>query len=105
MNQRLREHILIRDNRTCQLCNEEKENLDVHHIIPKKQQGRDDFNNLITLCHPCHMKLEFRKPPKQTKTIISLSLDDEVIDKLDELRGLVAFSTYLNDLLKEKLLK
>jgi len=40
-----------------------------------------------------------------TKVIVSVSLDEEVTDKLDELRGLVAFSTYLNDLLKEKLLK
>lgn len=29
---------------------------EVHHIIPVSQGGEDNPNNLITLCHSCHLK-------------------------------------------------
>lgn len=57
-----------RDNNTCRLCginNEEYgRNLDIHHIIPFRLFGRDNYleanrlSNLITLCRACHMGVE-----------------------------------------------
>ena len=44
--------ILIRDNYTCSKCGG-KELLDVHH---KDGTGRNDPDNLVTLCHKCHQE-------------------------------------------------
>ena len=32
-------------------------NIEQHHIIPLEAGGTDDYYNLISLCHDCHMKL------------------------------------------------
>ncbi|MHB1811673.1 MAG: HNH endonuclease [Thermoplasmataceae archaeon] len=62
--------VLLRDNYTCRICEKssftsvgsatefEQVHLDVqvHHIIPRKDGGRDNFKNLITLCESCHHK-------------------------------------------------
>ena len=62
---------LARDNNTCQLCGEKKEEdyrLNVHHIIPFREFVRKtrktDYNkanelrNLICLCSSCHGKAD-----------------------------------------------
>jgi len=56
-NEELKEQIRKRDNYTCQICGKEQEKikLDVHHIDFNKQNN--DKNNLISLCHSCHSKL------------------------------------------------
>ncbi len=30
---------------------------EVHHIKPKSEGGSDDVENLMSLCHSCHMKI------------------------------------------------
>lgn len=30
---------------------------EVHHIKPKSEGGSDGFENLMSLCHSCHMKI------------------------------------------------
>jgi hypothetical protein len=52
----LRRSIRERDRYTCQLCGDLQSDkaFDVHHIDYNKQNC--DPNNLVTLCHPCHMK-------------------------------------------------
>ena len=40
----------------CATCGSKKE-IEQHHIIPLKAGGTDDYFNLISLCHDCHMKL------------------------------------------------
>lgn len=54
-----------RDNHTCQGCGKRQRSpqLDVHHIQPRREFGRDkkaadSIDNLITLCKPCHGKWE-----------------------------------------------
>ncbi len=39
----------------CQLCNENKEQLDVHHR-DYINRGCETFNDVIVLCDPCHKK-------------------------------------------------
>lgn len=62
--------VLIRDSYSCRVCGRSdftnfstadqysKVHLavQVHHIVPKKNGGKDTFRNLITLCEECHRK-------------------------------------------------
>ena len=59
----IRTIILRRDNNRCRMNHKESEmvknnwenlGVDVHHIIPRKDGGTNNFKNLITLCKPCH---------------------------------------------------
>lgn len=55
--------VLNRDNYTCQYCKgrHKDSKLEVHHIIPRSQNGSDEESNLITLCHTCHKDLHSGK--------------------------------------------
>jgi len=57
----LRQSIRERDNYVCQVCNQKQGDkvFDVHHIDYDKRNCNPI--NLITLCHPCHMKTNFNK--------------------------------------------
>lgn len=53
----LRKKVLERDNFTCQKCkiqDKTAKSLEVHHLIPITFDGKDEINNLITLCSDCH---------------------------------------------------
>jgi len=64
-----------RDNYTCQHCGKTKKqigkNPDVHHIVPFSHYGLDQaelanrLENLVCLCHDCHMKAEHNLIPIQ----------------------------------------
>lgn len=56
--------ILKRDGGKCFVCNGTN-NLEIHHIIFKKEGGLDDFYNLVTICRKCHRK-NHRKIYKHT---------------------------------------
>ena len=47
-----------RDNYRCQLCGKGGGMLNAHHIIPWRVEHNDKMSNLITLCIPCHSKVE-----------------------------------------------
>ena len=56
-NQTLRRKTMQKDNFTCQKCkiqDKTKKTLEVHHILPLYENGKDELNNLITLCNDCH---------------------------------------------------
>jgi len=99
---KLREQILERDNHTCQTCNSEFKKLEVHHIIPKRKQGLDSVNNLVTVCLECHDMIElFRQSSKNKWVNIKLiTLREETYKRLDSIgeKG----DTY-NDLVKKLL--
>ena len=62
--------VLARDDYSCRICGKSSLSqvdnatvfrkihfeLEVHHIIPRKDGGSDSFANLITLCEECHKK-------------------------------------------------
>lgn len=58
----LREKVLLRDNKTCQLCL--KPGNIVHHIISTRYGVLNNINNLMTVCERCHRKFEFGKNTK-----------------------------------------
>ena len=57
----LRNYIRERDLYTCQMCGkkQKKKAFDVHHIDYDKDNC--DPNNLVTLCHTCHMKTNLNR--------------------------------------------
>lgn len=46
--------ILKRMNVGCSICGWNESTCDIHHIIPKKEGGSDNFDNLIVVCPNCH---------------------------------------------------
>ena len=68
-NQTLRKKAFERDNFTCQKCKLEDKTgklLEAHHINLLVLEGKDEVENLITLCKDCHhfapnSKKEFEK--------------------------------------------
>jgi hypothetical protein len=52
-----------RDGYRCTSCGA-TEALNVHHIIPRREGGTDDLDNLIVLCRKCHSKTpSYGRPP------------------------------------------
>lgn len=56
-----RERVLLRDDYTCINCGEKggldgEANLEIHHVVPRREGGVHDISNLTTLCHSCHLK-------------------------------------------------
>lgn len=45
--------VYIRDSWKCRHCND-RNALHPHHLIYKSHGGKDDLDNLITLCAQCH---------------------------------------------------
>jgi hypothetical protein len=56
---RIRNYILKRDKNKCRICNNYIGVLDVHHIDYNKQNNK--INNLITLCHACHSRTNYKR--------------------------------------------
>ncbi len=56
-----RNAILRRDKLQCQRCKKKRDrnDLEVHHIIPRSRGGTNDHKNLITLCKWCHDREEW----------------------------------------------
>lgn len=50
----IRQEVLLRDQRHCQVCGKEHSG-QVHHVIPRSKGGTNDLSNLMTLCGRCHM--------------------------------------------------
>lgn len=65
-----KEDILVASARHCCVCHRYKGvKIEIHHIKPKEQGGKDTFENAIPLCFDCHSDAGhyFSKHPKGTK--------------------------------------
>lgn len=52
---KIKEQILVASARHCCVCRKSTGfNIEVHHIIPQEQGGKDTFDNAIALCFNCH---------------------------------------------------
>ena len=53
---RTRENILRRDKFKCVECGKpcDRDEADIHHLLPHSADGSDEPSNLITLCDGCH---------------------------------------------------
>jgi 5-methylcytosine-specific restriction endonuclease McrA len=53
---RLQRQVLARDGWRCQSCGSMQQ-LQVHHLRFRSRAGKDEEQNLITLCAECHARL------------------------------------------------
>ena len=65
---RLQAEVLDRDDHACQSCWRHSE-APPHHIIFKSEGGRDEADNMITLCETCHYKIHHIQAAKVLATI------------------------------------
>ena len=73
----LKAHGLDQDSYiTCQVCNAQAS--DIHHVVYKSQQGKDNAENLIALCREDHDRAHFKKEPylqvEELQEIVNLHL-------------------------------
>ncbi len=65
---KVRDAALVASARYCCVCHRITGlNIEVHHIIPQEQQGKDTLDNAIALCFDCHADAGhyFAKHPKE----------------------------------------
>jgi 5-methylcytosine-specific restriction endonuclease McrA len=55
----LHDGVLRRDGWRCQFCGS-MSNLEVHHQQFRSHSGLDHEDNLITLCHTCHLAQHYK---------------------------------------------
>jgi 5-methylcytosine-specific restriction endonuclease McrA len=51
-----RKNLYIRDNFTCQYCNEpfDDSELSIDHVVPRSKGGKNEWTNLVTSCNTCN---------------------------------------------------
>lgn len=83
-----------RDNWTCQKCGTKggslgSAQLHAHHIKAKKHGGKDNIDNLITVCHSCHEEEHGHSIPEgsETKSTPATSSTASADSKVDETRS------------------
>lgn len=59
----LRACVMVQQKNICAMCKKvTKDNeFTLHHIIPRAEGGKDELDNLIGLCNPCHDIAEEKK--------------------------------------------
>lgn len=66
--QKIKRRVKSRDG-SCIRCGAKSGQLTTHHVVPVHIGYRyklcDDESNLVTVCKPCHMRIERPRPPKQ----------------------------------------
>lgn len=51
-----RKSVLARDNFTCQYCGRREKDMTVDHVIPRKNGGKTEWENLVCSCKTCNSK-------------------------------------------------
>lgn len=73
----------IRDNFKCRHCGD-RNAIHPHHVIYRSHRGKNEMNNIITLCAQCH--LEGVHQGKLHIDIIEV-LENDVVVKFTRLKG------------------
>lgn len=58
LDENIRKAAILRDGSKCMECGRANCRLEVHHIKPRRRNGSNTLDNLITLCESCHQKTE-----------------------------------------------
>jgi 5-methylcytosine-specific restriction endonuclease McrA len=48
-------NVFIRDDFTCQYCNDKSQPLTIDHVIPKSKGGKTEYNNVVSSCKKCNL--------------------------------------------------
>jgi 5-methylcytosine-specific restriction endonuclease McrA len=67
-----RKNILKRDGHHCQYCGTSSGLMTVDHVIPKIQNGKDSWENLVTACMKCNNKKGDRTPEQSGMKLIRI---------------------------------
>jgi len=67
-----RQNVFQRDKYICQYCGKKfpKDDLQKEHVIPKSQGGGNDWDNIVSACHPCNSKKRDRTPQQAGMKLI-----------------------------------
>lgn len=66
-----RRALFQRDHFTCQYCGESTVKLEVEHVIPRAQGGRNNWHNVVTSCRDCNARKRDRTPEQAGMTLLS----------------------------------
>ena len=58
LDENIRKAVILRDGCKCKECGKSNTILEVHHIKPRRLNGSNTQDNLITLCRKCHQETE-----------------------------------------------
>lgn len=58
LDENIRRAVILRDGCKCKECGKSNCRLEVHHIKPRRLNGSNTLDNLITLCKKCHQNTE-----------------------------------------------
>ena len=95
----VKEYVRCRDGYKCRKCGS-KTHLEVHHIVQRKDGGTDHRDNLVTLCHDCHVALhrgEFtlRKPKGGYKEPTFMNqMRNKLVERLEAKYGNMIQTTF-----------
>jgi 5-methylcytosine-specific restriction endonuclease McrA len=84
-----RRDVLVRDGHRCRTagCGSARF-LDVHHIVPREHGGKNDLDNLVTLCAACHRMIHDRADAGRACPLRhALMADDHPGDQLGDPRA------------------
>ena len=86
----LKKEVLERDNSKCQKCGffGRTEELETHHIKPKISGGKDEKENLITLCSICH----YYAPDSEEdfKNYLNEKIDGNILDTFRKIQKTIS---------------
>lgn len=76
LDENIRKAVILRDGCKCQECGRGNTILEVHHIRPRRLDGPNTLENLITLCPKCHQKTEGHEEEYMQKYLNMLGSND-----------------------------
>lgn len=57
-----RKNIIKRDGGRCQYCGQKKSQMTVDHVVPKRFNGGESWENLVCACHECNNRKGHQHP-------------------------------------------
>ncbi|EMA04274.1 HNH endonuclease [Haloarcula vallismortis] len=98
-----RREAIIRDDYTCQECGvkggpDGDVQLHVHHQTPAAEGGRNDLENLETLCASCHRSHHSESPVENDGWFEKEYEDDEFLDAIESEGGLAGTTDVADEL-------
>lgn len=66
-----RRALFQRDNFTCQYCGEKPVKLEVEHVVPRAQGGKNHWQNVTTACRSCNARKRDRTPDEAGMRLLS----------------------------------
>lgn len=76
LDENIRKAVILRDKCKCKECGKSNCRLEVHHIKPRRLNGSNTLDNLITLCEKCHQKTEGKEELFMNKYFSMLNSSD-----------------------------